>query len=212
MKTFHLHGSLERFGGPYEMQVPTARHGVRLLAVQMPDLMDSMRTGRFHVVHGRLDAGMELDEETVAMSLPDGEVHVVPIVEGQDSGFFNIILGAALVGIALIPGAIPAAGLLGQGVLTAGAIGGLGVSLALSGAAQLLAPTPTVQSNEPVERRPSALFNSLLNRTEAGNPVPLAFGKVRTGSVVASVGVATEEVPAANSDSGSGKFLEPFAS
>lgn len=210
MKTLVLHGDLAQFGGPYQFDAPSARAVVRGLAVQMPDLMKRMREGNFHVVHGDLSDGMELDDETVQMRLPDNEVHVVPSVEGAgDSGFTKIVAGAALIGLSFLPIGPVLAPVIGKAaaVGVASAVGGLGVSLALSGAAQLLAPTPSVDSNESPDRRPSFLFSGQINRTEPGNPVPLVFGRFRVGSVVASAGAAVEELPRSTDDGGSSKFL-----
>ena len=212
MKTLVLHGDFAQFGGPYTYDHPTARGVILGIAHQIPDMKRRIREGRFHIVHGDLSDGMELDDDSVHMRLPDDEVHVVPIVEGAgDSGFTKIVAGAALIGLSFLPIGPALAPIIGKGaaVAAASAVGGLGASLAISGVAQLLAPTPRADSNESPDRRPSFLFNSQINRTEPGAPVPLVFGRFRVGSVVVSAGVATEELPQSTDDGGSTKFLDP---
>ena len=88
----------------------------------------------------------------------------------------------------------------------AGALGGVFVSkalvyggglLALSGAAQMLAPqpqTPDFQSSE--DPRISFNFSGIQNVTRAGTPIPLVYGEIFTGSVVISAQVDTEQVQA----------------
>lgn len=140
---------------------------------------------------------------------------MVPAVEGggSNNGFVKVVLGAALIATSfLLPASGTAFTLLGTAVeysAISSAVLGLGTSLALTGVSQLLAPTPDLGSNESPDKRPSFVFNSGINRIEAGNPVPLAFGLFRVGSVVGSAGIAVEELPLSSADGvNSQKFLE----
>lgn len=211
MITLHLHGSLERFGGPYNLHVASPRAGARLLMVQLSGLEKAFRTGAFRVVIGDVDRGIDLDESMVTMQFADRDIHIVPSVAGAGGrGIGKVILGIALIGASFfLPGtiALTAFGATVEFGL-ASAVLGLGITTALSGVAQLLAPTPATDSNEPVASRPSYLFNSGQNRSVAGAVVPVVVGEAIVGSVVASAGIATEELPPTNADgSHSDKFL-----
>lgn len=143
---------------------------------------------------------------------------------GGDSGVGKIIVGAALIGAAFVfAPAAPAIGpgIAGAGAMgaTTGAVSGLsatafslgslgavtfadialaGVALAATGISQALSPTPEVgnlNTLEPPAERPSFLFNGPVNTSRQGAAIPLVFGKnVRTGSLVVSSGLTTEQL------------------
>lgn len=48
---------------------------------------------------------------------------------------------------------------------------------------------------EPQEKNPSYLFNGGFNRNEEAVGLPIVYGEVRTGSVIISVGLETEDIP-----------------
>ena len=214
MRTIHLHGDLARFGGPFHWDVASPAEAVRGLSRQVPGFRRRLSEGSFHVISGDLDDGFEHEADTLTLLADGGDIHFVPVVEGaggDSNGFVKIVLGAALIGLNFIPGVGQALSVVGGKAFAAAALGvveGIGVSLILGGVSQLLSPTPTIGSNESPDKRPSFLFNSGVNRIEAGNPVPLAFGLFRVGSVVGSAGIAVEELPYAGRDgANSNKFL-----
>jgi len=206
VRTIHLHGDLARFGGPFCWDVASPAEAVRGLSWQVPGFRQRLSEGSFHVISGDLEGGFEHEAETLTLLADDGDIHFVPAVEGagDSGGFGKILLGAALIAASFF---IPAGGAFGIKFLSASFVGGLGVSVALAGVSQLLSPTPDIGSNESPDKRPSFLFNSGINRIEAGNPVPLCFGLFRVGSVVGSAGIAVEELPFSTNDGGSDKFL-----
>jgi len=216
MRTIHLHGDLARFGGPFCWDVASPAEAVRGLSRQVPGFRRRLSEGSFHVISGDLGDGFEHEAETLTLLADDGDIHFVPAIEGAggDNGFTKIIVAAALIGVSFALGG-PAGGAAAAfaGQLTAAQVVGslafsLGVSTGLAGIGQLLSPTPTIDSNESPDKRPSFLFNSGINRIEAGNPVPLVFGLHRVGSVVGSAGIAVEELPYAGRDgTSSNKFL-----
>lgn len=212
MRVIHLHGDLARFGGPFSWDVASPAEAVRALCRMVPGFRARLSDGNFHVVSGPIDVGLEHDRETLALR-GQGELHFVPAIEGAggNRGFIKIIAAAALVATSFALGGPVAGGITAAGITTQGVVATLafniGLSVALAGVAQLLAPTPGVDSNESPDERPSFVFNSLINRQEAGAPVPLVFGRFRVGSVVASAGIAVEQVPYGTEDgSNSDKF------
>ncbi|MEO1223786.1 MAG: hypothetical protein AAFX92_06135 [Pseudomonadota bacterium] len=218
MRTIHLHGDLAHFGGPFCWDVASPAEAVRGLCRQLPGFRARLSEGSFHVVSGDLDDGFEHEAETLTLLANEGDIHFVPAVigAGGNGGFAKVLVGAALIAASfIVPGPIGAAvavNLGPLGVVTNAALGSAlfsaGVAVGLAGVGQLLSPTPTIDSNESPDRRPSFLFNSGINRIEAGNPVPLAFGLFRVGSVVGSAGIAVEELPYEGRDgSNSNKFL-----
>jgi predicted phage tail protein len=66
----------------------------------------------------------------------------------------------------------------------------LGLYFALSGAAQMLTPTP---SNDSFDDPNSFTFNGILNTINAGVSIPVVYGEVFTGSIIVSAGLDTED-------------------
>lgn len=189
MKTIHLHGSLARFGGPFCLDVRDAAEAVRALTVQIPGLREAIEAGNWHVVRGPLDGGESLSEDALRLGLPDdSEIHLLPAIEGAGNGWANVIVGAILVV---------------AGYFTFGATSGIGMAmiaggagLAIGGIVQLTTSTPESDygSREEANKRPSFLFDGAANTSTQGLPVPVIYGRIKTGSVVISAGLSSEEV------------------
>jgi predicted phage tail protein len=74
---------------------------------------------------------------------------------------------------------------------------GIGASLVLGGVAQLLTPTPQLQTkgqNSDADPRKSYSFSGIQNVSRQGLPVPIVYGETLVGSIVISAGVSTEQV------------------
>ena len=133
------------------------------------------------------------------LSLGNSDIHIVPAIQGS-GGVGRVLGGIALIGLAFATGGASLS--LSTGLtFKAGALGGVFVSkalvyggglLALSGAAQMLAPqpqTPDFQSTE--DPRISFNFSGIQNVTRAGTPIPLVYGEIFTGSIVISAQIDT---------------------
>lgn len=113
--------------------------------------------------------------------LPTGAViHIVPRMGGAKSGgVFQVVLGAVAIGAAFFTGgaSMAAWGALSTGLFTAGA------SMMLGGVAQMLAPQPKAPSMHNADNgKQNTYFSSLDNMVAQGNPLPVAYGEVMTGS------------------------------
>lgn len=140
------------------------------------------------------------------------EIHFLPVLQGADSdGTLYTIIGAVLIVVAIVltyGAASGAFGTLGTGGSTAlgtGASAGtvaaatagklaftLGVSLALGGIAQLLAPND--DKGEKPGHVPSYLFNGPVNTTRQGNAVPYACGWLEGGSQIISGSIKNRDI------------------
>jgi predicted phage tail protein len=189
-----LYGFLrQRYGRGYTFMIATPADAIRLLAVNFKDfrqVVGGYEPG-FRIVIGK--APLERDEQ---LHEPSGRqrIGIVPVVAGAAGGG-KILAGIALIGLSFVPG-LQAVTLFGSTTLSSVAFN-LGVSLALGGIAQALAGTPKAPT--PIERpdnQPSYAFNGPVNVTAEGQPVPLAYGRVRVGSVVISSGLSVAQLPA----------------
>jgi len=194
IRTIHLHGSLgDEFVETVSLDVRDAAEAVRALAANFPGFLDFIRVRAWHVVCGSdLGTGKFLNRNSLLVGLGDNDLHFVPVVSGSgggggtsSKGIGTIILGVVLVVVGLATGT-PVLALAGLGMLA-------------SGAAALLASTPNLssdalQSREDADQRPSFLYNGATNTIEQGGPVPVVYGKIRTGAVMVSAGVAVEQL------------------
>ena len=71
----------------------------------------------------------------------------------------------------------------------------MAASLAMGGISAMLykAPQNNLQTASEVEQMKGSYFNGPINMSTQGSPVPLAYGKVITGSVIVHAGVTTTE-------------------
>lgn len=130
-------------------------------------------------------AGEDVSEDTLSTRLheplpPGAVIHIVPRMEGAKSGgIFQVVLGAVAIAAAFWTGgaSMAAWGALSTGLFTAGA------SMILGGVAQMLTPQPKAPSMHSADNgKQNTYFSSLDNMVAQGNPLPVAYGEVMTGS------------------------------
>lgn len=78
--------------------------------------------------------------------------------------------------------------------ITYGNVAMFGLSMMVSGIAQMLSPQPKAQGFESIDRKPSFIFTGAVNAATQGNAVPLVYGRMRVGSVVVSAGVEAIDI------------------
>ena len=189
-----LYGDLAEFVGVKEIEteVHTVADAVKCLIGNYPQTENYMMDKSYKVIVNEKSRSLE------ELHFPTGQsdIKIVPVISGQGRGFGQVILGAALIGIGMAtggitfasfanPAAIPyAPGFASAGLMTKAAIT-IGASLVLSGISQMLTPTPEDTTEEPN----SFQFNSPVNTSIAGLPVPVLYGERMVGSVVISAGI-----------------------
>jgi len=118
-------------------------------------------------------------------------------------GLGAILLGAALIGTAIVTGGASLTfGVGGFGAVTGASIGAsvaagnIGLGLVLLGTASLLSPTPEIPGldGDPRNDPNNFSFSGVQNTAREGVPVPVAYGEVIVGSVVISAGLNVEEI------------------
>lgn len=185
----------KRYGKKLLLDVRTPAEAIRALCANFPDFEQSIKDRYIRLVVGNDDT------DTDELHNPSGkqQIKIVPVITGA-GGLGKVILGAALIAAAFIPG-MQAFTILGAGALGAGsaAITGasiafsMGVSMVLGGVAQMLAPTPkagtTTANNEG-----SYVFNGPVNTSAQGNPVPIGYGRMIVGAQVISATVVAEQI------------------
>lgn len=216
MKLIRLHGALREFELLYapdgfRMDVNTPVEAARLLAAQIPAFDKAIREGSYRVRIGPLGkGGKTIDAAHILQRLGPrySEIHIVPAgAGGAKGGMKKVVLGVAILGIAISGGlaAAPAGAAFGTAMageaalgMSFGQIALTGASMVLTGAASLLANDAQVaryENREAPEDRPNFVFSQITNTLNEGGAVQWVFGKrVRVGSTVLSAGIFDEQI------------------
>ena len=191
-----VYGRLARFLGQrtFEAEINSPVDAIRFLTANFPDLQSHMIEQNYCVKVG----DYEINDKELDIPVGQQEIKIVPVAIGARRGLGRFLLGAVLIGVAVFN---PAVGMgLGGGLgfstasgafSLAAVAGNLGVYLALSGAAEMISPTPTPDSAS--DDPNSFTFNGILNTIRAGVAIPVVYGEVFTGSIIVSAGIDTED-------------------
>ena len=190
MVNVRFYGSLKQFGAEFRLDCQNTAEIVQALTSQIPKLRQFIQQGLFTVRVGRDYFDNRYLEQGLSHKLKDdATVHFTPVLKGSKrGGLFGVIAG-----VAIIAGAI-ALGPLGFGLLSTNAawiVGSVGASLLLGGVAQMLTKMPEMKLGNEKEKKQSTAFSNLSNMTAQGKPMPLAYGRMRVGSLIISQGVET---------------------
>lgn len=189
MVNVRFYGSLKQFGSEFRLDCQTTAEIVQALTSQIPKLRQFIQQGLFTVRVGRdyfdnryLDQGMSHKLKD------DATVHFTPVLKGSKrGGLFGVIAGVAIIAGAIALG--PLAGIISTNA--AWIVGSVGASLLLGGVAQMLTKMPEMKIGTEKEKKQSTAFSNLSNMTAQGKPMPLAYGRMRVGSLIISQGVET---------------------
>ncbi|HDR1007450.1 TPA: tail assembly protein [Pasteurella multocida] len=205
MVNVKFYGSLRQFGASFKLEVENAAEAIKALTTQIPKLRECIQKSYFTLRIGKEYIDNRYLEKGLHYKLKDGmALHLTPVLKGSKrGGVFNVILGAALMVASIF---VPGAGLLG-GLITKGAVFGMGAALTLGGVAQMLTKPPPMQSmGNDTEKKRSTSFSNLSNMIAQGQMVPLAYGRMLCGSMVISQGVETIDVDIAVKNKRTGFF------
>ncbi len=204
LRKIKLYGELAEFVGhkEFEVKADTLKSAVSFLINNFEGIEKYMSPKYYQVKVGNYAIGE--DELTYPIGTKE-DIHFIPVITGAGRGLGKILLGAALIGVAILsPGAgFMAGGGFGFGSTVAGKfsfaamLGNIGIGLVLTGVSEMLTPLPKRQEfNSEEDPRLSFSFGGTQQTGRAGTPVPLVFGEIFTGSVVISGSVDTEQVQA----------------
>jgi predicted phage tail protein len=226
MKKVVLRGELgKQFGRVHHFDLNTPAEAIRALCANFEGFQQALVTAAERGVGYIVQVGKSAIEELDEIHNPTGqseEISITPVLAGAGGGTGKILAGIAIVAASIIFAPTVGGFLgLGAGAVTSGAAGtmaaitsitgAIGVSLILSGTAQLLSPQPAElpgltgatgarsnsfdpANNDPADNRASYIYNGAVNLTAQGNPVPICYGRMRVGSVVVSAGVSTTDI------------------
>lgn len=219
MQRVRLLGELgERFGAEhtyYNLRTPA--DAIKILCINKPEFKDFLlKSEENGIGYQVLQGGQDFGYEELLLPFGEKDLVIVPVLSGSGDGFTNVLTGIGLVLAAIVLG--PAVGgFLGLGMGVGGSlfgataasiVGGVGLSLAIGGVAQLMSPQPQIptlggfsgnfgagsrmgsrnRTNGPenvtsgIDGQQSYAYTGAANTVGVGATVPLAYGKVLVGS------------------------------
>ena len=207
MVNVRFYGSLKQFGSDFRLDCQTTAEVIHALTSQIPKLRQFIQQGLFTVRVGRDYFDNRYLEKGLSQKLKDdATVHFTPALKGSKrGGLFGVITGVALIAGALALGPL---GIIGANA--AWMVGGLGASLLLGGVAQMLTKMPDMKLGSEKEKKQSTSFTNLSNMAAQGRIVPLAYGRIRVGSLIISQGIETMDVGRNPPENKQGKILPIF--
>ena len=156
-QTVRLLGELgERYGAEHQYyNLRTPAEAIKLLCINYPEMVQELAHAHEHGVGYRvIQAGTDLNFEDLKLPLGTNDLIVTPVIAGSGGSTGQILLGVALIAVAI---ANPIVGLGGGGALGFGVVSGatatfsaslaaaagtIGIGLVLSGVGSLLSPQP----------------------------------------------------------------------
>lgn len=196
--TVRFYGSLKTFGQSFTLNVADTAEALRALFAQLPNLRQTVQQGFYKIRIGKDYLDNRYIEQGLFYQLKDGmTLHFTPIAKGaKRAGVFNIIVGVVLIAASWYAGGAAGwayLGASGYGMATAAFT--IGASMMISGVATMLTKTPSLGGvGNDAEKKSSTGFGNVGNIAAQGQPVPLAYGRIRCGSMIISQGVETVDV------------------
>jgi predicted phage tail protein len=200
-----LYGHLRKFGREFEVSVKSPAEAVHALGVMIPGFKHFLETAElkgmaFAVFNGK----QNITAEELRLGAKP-EIRIAPIYGGRkSSGGFSVILGVALMAIAVVAtGGVAGLGIAGAagwgGALSAGGFAGAlamtGFAMAIGGVIQMLTPTAStgLKTSADSENTSAYAFGGPVNTTSQGTPVGILYGEREIGGAVISAGIFAED-------------------
>ena len=194
MKTLNLYGSMaERYGEQFKMDVASPAESIRAMCIQMPGFEEAIKAGNWRMVRGPLDGCDEVDEEGLQMTLGNqNELHLIPVIEGANSGAGMIIVGIVMIVAAFFTGGTSIAAWGAMSTMLAATGLGLAVGGIIASTTQMPGAGASASGNEREADKASFLFDGPTNQSTQGVAVPRGYGRMLIGSIVVSAGLYAE--------------------
>ena len=209
MRVIKVYGKLAKHLGQrsFKAVARTPAEAVRFLVANFPELRSVMRDDSYAISVGRHQ--LPIGDKPEFLHYPAGSddaIRIIPVITGAGGNFGKILMGAALIGLAFVPGVgaltaaqvqagtAASATVFGTGLTTLGAISfSVGASLVLQGIAGIISPVPKTPEMDS-DPRENFSFSGVQNTSRSGVVVPVIYGEVVTGSITISAGLNTEDV------------------
>ena len=200
-----VYGRLARFIGErtFEAEVNSPIDAFKFLIANFPKLESHILQQNYCVKVG----DYEINEKEMDIPVGSQEIKIVPVAVGAGDGFGKFLTGALIVGLVVATGGAAGVGLgaggglgfgtaagAGFGAKLLAAAGNFGIYMALSGAAEMIRPTPRPPGISDDPQQLNFSFSGVQNTSRAGTAIPIVYGEIFTGSLVVSAGLDSEDL------------------
>lgn len=180
LTTILLYGELaEKFGAKWLLDVKSPAEAIRAIEVNQPGLIQYLAESGDRGIDFAVQVNArEITEELLDARRACSVIEISPVVRGSKSKWAGVIIGVVLIAAALVTGQ-PGGVLYGMkffGMSAAGYIGAVGVSMAISGVANLIASQPRASALDTGEEKESYIFNGPATSTGQGGAIPIVYG------------------------------------
>ncbi|MBM2883902.1 tail assembly protein [Chromobacterium phragmitis] len=188
-RTVRLGGELgEKFVTEFAAYVDSVAEAIRMLEANWPGFAQHLRESDPEKVGYRVTvADREVEEDEIVL-VSRGDILIMPVIGGASAGL-RIVAGAAIIALAWWNP-------LGWSAAAVTAGYGVGASMMIGGAIQLLTPMPKQPDWQAKEGRPNYWFNGAQQTSAQGLPIPIGTGTMLIGGTVISAGVSVEDIGA----------------
>jgi len=198
LRTIRLYGRLgATFGRVHRFVCNDTAGAIRALCQMVPGFQAALYESKDKgIAYACFIGRQNIGEDMLNAPVGNDDIRIAPVIQGSGrGGFFQVILGAALIGAAFLTGGVTlVGGALKAGSLLGGMVFGMGVSMVLGGVSQLLTKQPQgLTGVDSPDNGASYSFNGPVNVTAQGNPVPLLYGEMTVGSVTVSGDMYSED-------------------
>ncbi|MCW2253931.1 putative phage tail protein [Providencia alcalifaciens] len=193
LKTIRLYGQLgTQFGREHKLAIDSPREAIKALSVLYEGFEQFLANAHLKgLVFAVFKGKRNISEDELNLDTSE-EIRIAPVIKGSKrGGFFQTVLGIAMIGLAVWNPAFLAMSATTNSALMLG-----GAAMAIGGVVQMLSPQPRGLSiRQDADNKPSYAFGGAVNTTAQGNPVPLFYGLDRReiGGAIISAGIYTED-------------------
>lgn len=193
LKTIRLYGVLgAKFGREHRLEVDSPREAIKALSVLYEGFEQFLANAHLKGLEFAVFKGKRNISEDELHLATSEDIRIAPVIKGSKrGGFFQTVLGIAMIGLAVWNPAFLAMSATTNSALMLG-----GAAMAIGGIVQMLSPQPRGLSiRQDADNKPSYAFGGTVNTTAQGNPVPLFYGLDRReiGGDIISAGIYTED-------------------
>ncbi|EKH6498427.1 tail assembly protein [Providencia rettgeri] len=193
LKVIRLYGVLGfKFGRVHHLAIDSPREAIKALSVLYEGFEQFLANAHLKGLEFAVFKGKRnISEDELNLDTRE-EIRIAPVIKGSKrGGFFQTVLGIAMIGLAVWNPAFLAMSATTNSALMLG-----GAAMAIGGVVQMLSPQPRgLSMRQDADNKPSYAFGGAVNTTAQGNPVPLFYGLDRReiGGAIISAGIYTED-------------------
>ncbi|WP_273827954.1 tail assembly protein, partial [Providencia rettgeri] len=167
LKTIRLHGQLgTQFGREHKLAIDSPREAIKALSVLYEGFEQFLANAHLKGLEFAVFKGKRnISEDELHLDTCE-DIRIVPVIKGSKrGGFFQTILGVAMIGAAMMMGPAGWAA-FGAGGFAGGALALAGAATAIGGVMQMLSPQPSgISMRQDADNKPSYAFGGAVNTT-----------------------------------------------